>query len=113
MRTRKQVGKQRPDDAPGLAEERLKIVLELSAEWYWEQDESYRFTLLIGAGFGQTGIDPQQYLGTMRWDHDTVPVGDDGRWDKHKAVLEARQPFTDFVFRGVNRQGEMRYISTS
>ena len=102
-----------PVEALRLCEERFKNLLELSSEWYWEQDENYRFTLLMGAGFGKTGSDPQHYVGTARWDHDAVPVGDNGSWDKHKAVLEARQPFTDFVFRRVDPQGEMRYISTS
>jgi diguanylate cyclase (GGDEF)-like protein len=105
--------KQGSSDALRLCEERLKSLLELSTEWYWEQDKHYRFTLIIGAGFGHTGTDPQHYLGTARWDHDAVPVGDDGSWNRHKAQLEARQPFADFVFRRVDPQGELRYISTS
>jgi diguanylate cyclase (GGDEF)-like protein/PAS domain S-box-containing protein len=95
------------------SEERLRKILELSAEWYWEQDESHRFTLIIGASFERTGFEPEHYLGTARWDHDAVPVGDDGSWDRHKATLEARQPFTDFIYRRVDPQGEMRYISAS
>jgi diguanylate cyclase (GGDEF)-like protein/PAS domain S-box-containing protein len=102
-----------PGAALRLSEERFKCHLELSSEWYWEQDENYRFTLITGAGFEKTGIDPRQYPGTMRWDHGAVPVGDNGSWDTHKAVLEARQPFADFVFRRVDPQGELRYLSTS
>ncbi|MBI1964771.1 MAG: EAL domain-containing protein [Betaproteobacteria bacterium] len=96
-----------------MSEERLQCILELSTEWYWEQDENYRVTRIVGAGFGQTGTDPQQYVGAARWDHGAVPVGDGGSWDRHKAMLEARQPFTDFVFRRVDPRGEMRYISSS
>jgi len=108
-----QAKKRGSGEALRLSEERFKCHLELSSEWYWEQDENYRFTLLTGAGFEKTGIDPRQYPGTMRWDHGAVPVGDNGSWDTHKAVLEARQPFADFVFRRVGPQGELRYISTS
>ena len=36
-------------DAPRLSEERFKCHLELSSEWYWEQDENYHFTLVTGA----------------------------------------------------------------
>jgi diguanylate cyclase (GGDEF)-like protein/PAS domain S-box-containing protein len=100
-------------DALRLREERFRSLLDLSAEWYWEQDENYRFTLITGAGFGKTGIDPQQYLGTMRWDHGAVPVGDGGSWDKHKAGLKARQPFANYVFKRLNPRGELRYISTT
>jgi len=96
-----------------LSEERFHCHLELSSEWYWEQDENYRFTLVTGAGFEKTGTDLRDYVGTARWDHGAVPVGDDGSWEAHKAVLEARQPFADFVFRRVDPQGEQRYISTS
>jgi diguanylate cyclase (GGDEF)-like protein/PAS domain S-box-containing protein len=100
-------------DASRLYEERLKTLLELSSEWYWEQDEHHRFTLIVGASFGQTGIDPQEYLGRSRWDYDAVPIGDGGSWDHHKSVLDAQQPFADFVFRRIDAQGEIRYISAS
>jgi len=110
---RSETGKLDPVEALRLCEERFKNLLELSSEWYWEQDENYRFTLLMGAGFGRAGIDSRDYVGMARWDNDAFPVGDDESWDKHKAMLEARQPFADFVFGRVDPQGGMRYISTS
>jgi diguanylate cyclase (GGDEF)-like protein len=113
VKTRKKTGKQDSSDALQLCEERLKCILELSTEWYWEQDENYRITRIVGAGFGKTGTDPQQHVGAARWDHDAVPVGDDGSWERHKATLEARQPFDGFLFRRVDPQGEMSYISSS
>jgi diguanylate cyclase (GGDEF)-like protein/PAS domain S-box-containing protein len=94
-------------------EERLASLLALSADWYWEQDENYRFTVVVGKGAEQTGIEPRQHLGTARWDHGAVPVDDGGSWDKHKAGLTARQPFANFVFKYPNSRGELRYISTA
>ena len=102
-----------PDRALRQSEERLESLLALSSDWYWEQDENCRFTLVVGTSVEQTGIEPQQYLGTARWDHGAVPVGDGGSWDKHKAELEARQPFANFVFKRLNPRGELRYISTT
>ena len=96
-----------------LAEQRLELVLELSREWYWEQDESYRFTLFLGAGAGAVDIDLQQFIGSTRWSHDAEPVTEDGSWESHKALLDARQPFREFNFRRVDAHGELRYISTS
>ena len=94
-------------------EKRFESLIEISSDGYWEQDENYRFTLIRGGLLEKSGIDPKNYLGTARWDHGAVPVGDDGSWDKHKAVLEARKPFTDFLFKRANSQGEVRIISTS
>ncbi len=99
--------------AQGLSEERFRCHLELSSEWYWEQDENFRFTLITGGGFEKTGRDPRQFLGSTRWDRGAVPVGDDGSWDAHKALLEARRPFADFVYKRVDPQGEAVYISAS
>ena len=106
----------KPQDLNGALrqyKERFESLIGHSSDWYWEQDEAYRFTVVTGSNLNLTGIDPKQVLGTARWDRGAVPVGDDGSWDKHKATLEARQPFTDFVFKCVNLRGELRYISTN
>jgi len=99
--------------AAQMDEERFNFHLELSSEWYWEQDENCRFTLIKGESFERAGIDPRQLYGTTRWDGGAVPVGDDGSWEAHKAALEARQPFANFVYRRVDSQGDTRYISAS
>src|SRR5262249_55786804 len=99
--------------AAQVYQERMQTLLDLSSEWYWEQDEHFRFTLIVGPRFTQTEVNVQDYLGTACWDHGAAPVGDGGSWDQHKSVLESRQAFSNFVFRRVDPQGEIRYISTS
>src|SRR5437762_1559334 len=101
------------DQALLQCEERMASMLALSSDWYWEQDENCRFTVVVGTAAEQTGPELGQYLGTARWDHGAVPVDDGGSWDKHKAVIEARQPFVNFVFKRPNSRGELRYISTT
>jgi diguanylate cyclase (GGDEF)-like protein len=96
-----------------LYRERFKSVLELSTDWYWEQDPEFRFTLITGASIEKSSVDPQRFIGSARWDHGAAPLGDDGKWDKHKATLAARQPFSDFMFRVTDSLGEARYIRTS
>src|SRR5678815_671472 len=100
------------DEALQEWEERFQTLIELSSEWYWEQDEHWRFTLVTGT-LGHSGIDPQKFIGTSRWDRSAVPVGDGGSWDPHKAVLLARQPFNDFLFKRKGLNGDVRTISTS
>ena len=101
------------DEKLRLWEERFQALTELSSEWYWEQDENCRFTRVSGSTLGHGGIDPKNFLGTFRWDRGAVPVSDGGSWDKHKAVLNARQPFADFLFKRPDSKGELRYISAS
>src|SRR6266581_7523735 len=114
MGTRKNLKKpQDPSEELRRWEERFENLIELSSEWYWEQDEDCRFTLVTGGAAAHGGIDTKKFLGTYRWDRGAVPVGDGGSWDKHKAVLKARQPFTDFLFKRPDSKGGMRYISTS
>ncbi len=96
-----------------LCEERLRSIFELSNEWYWEQDEQYRFTLFLGAKPDAPSGDPQTYVGATRWDHGAIPVGDEGCWDRHQATLAARLSFHNFVFRRVNPRGEVCYICSS
>ncbi|HYS76024.1 MAG TPA: hypothetical protein VEM38_08035, partial [Burkholderiales bacterium] len=107
--------KKPPDLGEALrqAEERFQSLVGLSSDWYWEQDESYRFTVITGSHLEAAGIDPKRILGTTRWDNDAVPVGDGGSWEKHKAVLEAGRPFSDFVYQRPDSKGELHYISAS
>jgi diguanylate cyclase (GGDEF)-like protein len=102
-----------PRQTPVQYKERLNCVTALSRNWYWEQDENFRFTAISGDGLESSGIDWRRYLGKTRWDSGAMPVEDGGSWKHHKERLEARQPFTDFVFKVVNLQLETCYISTS
>jgi len=114
MGARKNLKKpQEPKEELRRWEERFESLMELSSEWYWEQDEDCRFTLVTGSAAGHGGIDTKKFLGTYRWDRGALPMGDGGSWEKHKAVLKARQPFTDFLFKRLDTKGGMRYISTS
>jgi diguanylate cyclase (GGDEF)-like protein/PAS domain S-box-containing protein len=112
MGSKKNMGGGDIEEALRQAESRFRSAIELSSEWYWEQDESLRFTMATGNALGH-GFDPKKLLGTYRWDRGAIPVEDGGSWDRHKAVLEARQPFTGFVFKRPDPKGGMRYISTS
>lgn len=101
-----------PDRSAALreCEARLRDILELSSDWYWEQDKNYRFTLLTGRALAKLEIDPKTCLGTARWDLGAVPIVDDGNWDKHKAVLETRQAFNDFTFKRPSSQGKVHFV---
>ena len=98
---------------PAQPSERLAALLEISSDWYWEQDEQFRFTVLRGRAHKPPGMGVESYIGSTRWDHGEVPVADGGQWDAHRAQLAAHQPFAEFVLKRVNRDGELRFISSS
>jgi len=95
------------------SDKRLSSLLEVASDWYWEQDENFRFTLLTGPALKKAGIDPQADLGKMQWGSGEVPLHDGGKWDQHLAVLNARHPFSDFIYKYVSSNGELHYISAS
>lgn len=95
------------------AQTRLQSLIELSSDWYWEQDENFRYTHISSGLDEKASRYQQRYLGGTRWDFGTVPAGDGGSWDKHKALLEAHLPFEDFVFKRAGANGEMRYIRSN
>jgi diguanylate cyclase (GGDEF)-like protein/PAS domain S-box-containing protein len=92
-------------------EERFRSLTELSSDWYWEQDEQFRFTHISG-GFGETlGEDSRQLIGKCRWDlpgNEVFP----GTWDAHRVILEKHEPFRDVVYRAA-LAGATRYVSIS
>ena len=104
---------QDPIETPGQLRERFEGFLELSRAVFWEQDENYRFTLVASGSRAGRSLDAGIRLGSVRWDDGAIPVGDDGGWERHPALLDARLPFIDFVFSRATVDGGFCYISTS
>lgn len=92
-------------DTPALRlyEERLKALLELSSEWYWEQDEHYRFTRITGAA-RKSGVRPERLC------RDGAPgpwrMAGRGRRQVGQAQGYARSETTLYRFRFQARQFE-------
>jgi diguanylate cyclase (GGDEF)-like protein/PAS domain S-box-containing protein len=95
------------------SEERFRSLTELSSDWYWEQDEQFRFTILQGPGAAALANgDVSQYLGKTRWDTpDLEPV--EGAWAAHREQLQRHEPFKDLVLRRRLPDGSQGYMSVS
>jgi len=93
------------------SESRLQCVLNLSSEYYWEQNENHRFTLLQHKDSSKSENDPGQILGKAPWDLGGEPVY--CTWDDHRALRDARQAFADLLV--VHRDPHLgeRYSSVS
>lgn len=94
------------------ADERFRSFAELSSDWYWEQDRHARYTRLSGGLLERTGFDPRQDIGLAGWELNGVESGE-ALWSAHRALLDARRPFRDFVYKRRNLAGELRYHSLS
>jgi len=92
-------------------EQRLQSVIDLSSDYYWEQDENHRFTLFRHRDMTRPENDPKRFLGHVPWELGGQPVY--GTWENHKAIRDARRPFTDFVIVRRDADGPERYLSLS
>lgn len=72
------------------SDERLRDLVDLSSDWFWEQDRDYRFTVNSLGDFGNAP--EQEILGKTRWQ---LPIKlSEAQWQRHRADLEARRHFT-------------------
>jgi diguanylate cyclase (GGDEF)-like protein/PAS domain S-box-containing protein len=101
-----------PRQPKNLSEERLKSVLELSSDWYWEQDKNLRFTLFSGKTLRDGRIESASLIGRTRWE---IPGArfEPGERAAVQAKLDARQPFSDHEYERVGPDGLVRTISVS
>ena len=95
------------------SERRLQHVIELWSDYYWEQDEQYRFTLFRYPAKRTIPNDPEPRLGATRWELGGTPVGGDGTWDAHKATCDARRSFADFLIRYPAAKGPDLHVSVT
>ncbi|MDQ9169696.1 EAL domain-containing protein [Oxalobacteraceae bacterium R-40] len=98
--------------SPGLDDGWLGVIDFLS-DWYWEQDENLRFTMMTGRGIRERTSAPSPLIGKLRWEQERIWDINDPSWEEHKAMLHARKPFTDFTYKITARNGELRYLSIS
>jgi PAS domain S-box-containing protein len=93
------------------SEARFRALADLSADWYWEQDENLCY-VEIGGNFPKPAV-RREFLGKTRW---ALPLNQatDAEWAAHRADLEARRTFRDFVYRRMAWDGShIGYIRVS
>lgn len=91
------------------SEARFRSLAEMSIEWYWEQDEHFRFTLM-SQGLRKTGVTIP--LGKTRWELPIEGVTPQ-QWAEHRACLQRHESFRNFVYRVRADDGSLRTFSIS
>jgi PAS domain S-box-containing protein len=94
------------------SEARLRALTELSADWYWEQDEQFRFVWHSGSELRPAQQRPRRYIGLTRWEAHADSLTPQ-QWAAHRAQLEAHESFYDFEYARLSAEGEMRWVSIS
>src|SRR6267142_1839456 len=99
------------EDALKASESRFRRMVELSSDWYWVQDENFRFVELPGVE--KRGIGQEFFIGNARWELPGLAALPEKVWQQHREVLERHDPFTDFVYAGADGTGQLRYLSVT
>jgi len=76
-------------------EERFRSLTKLSSDWYWEQDDQFRFVRLQGQLDERTSAANKGHVGKTRWEMGAANLTE-ADWDKHRAVLQAHEEFHNF-----------------
>lgn len=92
------------------SEGRFRGLTELSSDWYWEQDEQFRFTRVDGNLEGSKALPPSAYLGKTRWESGAQGVSPE-EWAAHRRQLDAREVFHDFEMQRQRADGSLMWVS--
>ncbi len=80
------------------SEQRFRDLSELSSDWFWEQGPDLRFVQFSQGKGNAGGQDESRLIGRLRWELPFINDLDDPKWEEHRHMLAAHEPFTDFVF---------------
>jgi PAS domain S-box-containing protein len=94
------------------SKQRFRRMVEMSSDWYWVQDEQFRFVEVAGLG-AQEQQDTDIVIGSTRWQLPGLAPLPENAWEQHRAKLERHESYSDFVFLRYNKAGELRYLSVS
>jgi diguanylate cyclase (GGDEF)-like protein/PAS domain S-box-containing protein len=95
-------------------EERYRRLTELISEWYWEQDENYRLTVIQNHTAQAAALNPvaQRNLGKAQWEMGYLNMTE-ADWAAYRARLDARESFRDLRLMRVGHGGVPIWLSMS
>ena len=108
------IERKRAEEALRESEAKFRDYAESASDWYWETDPDHKFTRLtederrLARGFATVSR-----IGVARWEFATDVQSEPEKWELHRSMLEARQPFRDFVYRATHSDGSVVYNKIS
>lgn len=79
------------------AGEKFSELVDLSSDWYWEQDDQFRFSAISGGVTNKGGSRIDTSLGKTRWEL-AIHEPDAEDWQRHREQLARHEPFHDFRY---------------
>ncbi len=102
-----------PAAAAAAREASLHALLAVAADYYWEQDADYRFTVWRPTAERSNSLDARAFLGKTSADACPAPGDDPTHWVTHRARLEAREAFRDVLHELPAGDGSSRQLHLS
>lgn len=100
----------RANAALKASEERFRAMTLMSADWFWEIDAQFRFTLVAGKGLEKFEFLPEKMIGMRSEDFGNVEaLGESGQRYRH--ARSERKPYHDILMRVRLSDGTSRYVS--
>ena len=90
--------------------DRFTQLTDALSGWYWEQDQQFRFTHIVGDALALIRL-PEGVVGKRRWEAPGVDSRDP-IWEQHRQLLLSHQAFCDFEYAQMIA-GERRWICVS
>ncbi len=105
---------QREADLQALreSEDRFRRMTRLSSDWYWEQDDQFRFVRLHGDVDPKTKAANDIHVGKTRWEMGALNLTQED-WDKHRQALLRHEEFHDLEMQRMDADGKIQWLSTS
>jgi PAS domain S-box-containing protein len=93
------------------SEERFRALTALSSDWFWEQDENFRFVEVPGEAPSTSGI-PKSAHGKTPWELDYINI-EPTALAEYKATIARHEVFRDLESTRRDSKGRTRYFSIS
>ena len=96
-------------------EQQFRDYLETASDWYWETDADHKVTRMRNyeelRALGR--LPGTSRIGLARWDFAEDVESQPEKWELHRSMLDAHQPFRDFIFPAVRFDGSLMYVKVS
>ena len=103
------------EDALRTSEARFRDIVEIASDWFWEMDESLRFSYLSDRFFAAMGIAASEIIGKRIGEVEIFSAVDDdlAKARHNESILERKQPFRNFEYLMVRADGQQSYVRIS